>query len=314
MTLPTVDDVQAVDPVLTNMLVGYQQAASRFVATRVFPIVPTEYDSHTFFIFDKKYWFTDDMKQRAPGGPFHEAIMGLSTDTFKTLQWALEYPIADEVARNSQVPMSLETAAVNLLGQRDMIRKERAFAADFMTTGVWGTDNAAATDWDDFTNGDPIGDIQTAIDTISDNTGQEANTMVLGRIVHKALIRHPDILDRMKYVQTATKANVESTLALIFGVTNYFQSRASYNSANEGQTGVFAPIIDDDALICHVDSGAGIFGATAGKTFAWGGGGGEGTIYRVRDDRQHADIVQIKAQWDQKVVAADLGYFFSDIV
>jgi len=91
-------------------------------------------------------------------------------------------------------------------------------------------------------------------------------------------------------------------------------SRASYNSANEAQTFSAAAIIDDDALVCYVDAGAGIFGASAGKTFVWQPGGGEGAIYRWRDGANHADLVQFKMQWDQVATATDCGYFFADVV
>lgn len=313
MALPTVDDVQAVEPVLTNMLVGYQQSDDRFVASRVFPVVPVDKDSGTYMVFTKKYWFLDEMGNRAPGGNFAQVNMGVSSSTYSTLQWAAESRLADEVRANSQVPLDLESAAVRLLSQRSLIRKERAFAADFMTSSVWSSD-PTPTDWDDFTNGDPIGDVSTYGNTISDSTGQTPNTLVCGKIVHTALIRHPDILDRMKYVLLADKSTVEMNIAAVLGLQNYWVSKASYNSANEAASGTYSPIIDDDALLCVVNPSAGLFDATAGKTFVWAGGGGSGTIYTVRNDMVHADLIQIKEQWDQKAVATDLGIFFPDIV
>lgn len=315
MTLPTINDVQAVDPVLTNLLIGYMQADERFVASRVFPNVPVDKDSGTFYIFDKKYWFSDAMEQRAPGDAFARSGFGVSTDTFTTLQWALATPIADEVRANSQVPMDLEQAAVMWLAQKNLLRKEIAFAADFMVNSVWdNNDNDSATDWDDFSLGDPVKDVKTAIRTISNNTGQKANSMVCGFIVDDALTNHPDILDRLKYVQAVTAGNVSAAMADVFGLMNYWVSVASYNSANEGQSFSASAIIDDDALITHVDPGAGIFGATAGKTFTWLPGGGEGLISQSRIDEDDADLIKEKAQWDQKAVATDLGYLYIGIV
>lgn len=315
MSLPTVNDVQAVEPVLTNMLVGYAQADNRFVASRVFPITPVDKDSGTYYSFTKKYWFLDEMKRRAPGAPFEDGNIGVGTATYTTVQWAIQHPIADEIRKNSQVPMDLEEAAVKWLGQQSLIRKERAFSTDFMITGVWGTDdNNATTDWDDNAAGDPVNDVLTARRTISNATGQLANTLVCGAIVDQALLQHPDILDRIKYVQAATAGNVAAALADVFGLKNYWPSYASYNSANEGAAMTAAAIVDDDALICYVDPAAGLFSASAGKTFVWAPGGGQGTIYRVRDDINHRDLIQLNEQWDQVAVATDVGYFFADVV
>jgi hypothetical protein len=315
MALPTVNDVQAVDPVLTNMLIGYQQAADRFVASRVFPAVPTDKDSGTYYIFTKKYWFLDELEQRAPGTEFARIAFGVSTDTYATLQWAADYAIADEVRANSQIPMDLETAGVQFLAQRSMIRKEVQFAADFMKTTVWGTDDDdSTTDWDDYQSGDPVTDVETAVRTIGNNTGMTANTLVMGNIVWAALINHPDILDRFKYTQGITQSSIAAALAPALGVGQILVSQATYANINEAGTFSATNIIDDDCLVCYVNPSPGIFNATAGLTFAWAGGGGTGTMYSYRDDTTHSDVIQHKEEWDQKAVATDVGYFYGGVV
>ena len=314
MTLPTINDVQAVEPILTNLLIGYMQAEERFVASKVFPSVPTEKDSGTYYKFTKKYWFSDTMMPRAPGGPYAQSGQGVETDTYKTLQYALAEPIADEIRANSQVPMDLEQAAVMWLAQKNLIRKEIAFAALAMVTGTWATTDTTATDWDDFSLGDPVADIKTARRTISDSTGKKANTLVCGFIVADALENHPDIIDRLKYTSAATEATMKSAMAAIFGLANYWVAESSYNTANEGQTFSASAIIDDDALVCSVDPSAGIFGATAGKTFSWLPGGGDGIIIKTRVDERDTDLIKMKAQWDHEVTASDLGYLFTGIV
>lgn len=315
MAQPTHSEIQAVDPVLTNMLVGYMQASDRFVASKVFPAVPLDKQSGTYYSFTKKYWFLDNLKARAPGGVFARSGYGVDTATATAQLWGLEHPIADEARANNQMPMALEQAGLQWLAQQSLIRKERAFSVDFMKTGVWATDdNNSATDWDDFTSGDPVDNVLTARRTISNNTGYDGNTMVLGYIVHQALVNHPDIIDRVKYVQQATLASVEGALAAAFGVSNYIVGKASYNSANEGQTFSASAIIDDDCLVAYVTPTPGIMTASAGYTFSWDGGGGIGSIGTYRDQSVKSDILQHSEAWDQKAVATDVGYFFADIV
>jgi len=311
---PTGNDVQLVEPVLTNMLLGYMQDDMRFIAPRVFPYVTVAKDSGTYGIFTKKYWFSDKMEPRAYGGDYPRTGFGVESSTYATLQYALAVPIADETRANSTLPMDLESAAARYLAQQSLIRKERAFSADFMKTSVWGTDDTSAADWSNFSTSDPVANVETAKRTISANTGFAANTMVMGEIVRSSLINHPDLLDRVKYTAAATQAAIEQAIAAIFGVQNFWVSMASYNSANEGQDASMSAIIDDDCLICHVSPNPGIFTASAGYTFTWAPGGGAGSIYNVRDNFNDADIIKAKEQWDQKVVAADLGYFYSDIV
>jgi hypothetical protein len=296
-------------------MLGYQQADTRFIASRLFPVVQVDKDGGIYYIFTKKYWFTDNLRSRAYGAKFARSGYGLSTATFKTLQWGLEHPIADEIRKNSTVPMDLEQAGLRWLAGNSNLRKEIQFSADFMVTGVWGTDdNNSATDWDDTTNGDPVNDILTAARTISNNAGVTANTLAVGNIVHQALVNHPDIIDRVKYTKQVDIATMEQALMSLLGVEKYLVGKATYNAVNEAGTFVATPIIDDDALVCYTNNAPGIFEPSAGYTFAWQGGGGQGQVKTYRDETVNSDVLQHQEQWDQKVVATDVGYFFADIV
>lgn len=314
MSLPTINDVQAVDPVLSNLLLGYIQGDARFVASRAFPVVPVDKDSGTYYTVPKGMWNADEMRPRAAGSMFARQGYSVSTATYTTMQYGLEHPIARETRANSQLPLDLEQIGLRWLATQSLIRKERAFSADFMATSVWATDNTSATDWDDFVSGDPRNDILTAKRTISQSTGQLANVMVLGEVVLDALSNHPDLIDRLKYNQVATAQSMESALGSLLGLS-ILPGLGIYNSANENATVVMTPIIDDDALVMYVAPNPGLFVPSAGYTFAWPGGGGAGSVAPMYYEPQsRSDILQSFEQWDQKAVATDCGYFFSDIV
>lgn len=313
--LPTVNDLQLVET-LTGLLVGYLQSDDRFVADRIFRPLTADYDSGTYAIFTKKYWFLDGLEQRAAGSHFKRSGYGVSSATFTTLQWGLEHVIPDENRANNQTPMSLEQAGLQWLATQSLIRRERAFATDFWANNVWETtDNNSATDWDDTVSGDPITNVRTAARTISQSTGQDANTIAMGEIVYDALLVHPDIIDKLKYTAAATLAQIRQSLAAVLGLENLYVSRAIYNSANPGQSASMAAIIDDDALVCYVSPGEITnMTATAGKTFVWEGGGGIGSAGMYREPQTKSDVIQHNEQWDQVAVATDLGYLFLDIV
>ena len=315
MSLPTANDVQPIEPILTNLLVGYMQADSRFVADRAFPGVPTSKDSGTYFIFSKKYWMLDEMKPRAYGGEFAVGGFGVETATFETLQVALSKVIADEERANSQVPMDLEQAALRWLAQQNLIRKERAFSADFMKTSVWGTDKTVAAKWSDYSASDPVSDVLEGKRTISLNTGMSANTAVMGLIVRDRLVNHPDLIDRIKHTQAVSVSSMDAALSAVLDIPRILVGQATYNSANEASSGTYATIIDDDLLLAYSAAAPGMFEPSAGYTFHWSAGGGLGSIYpSYRENSRHADVIQMKAQWDQKAVATDCGYFFADVV
>jgi len=315
MSLPTKNDVQVVDPVLTGMLVGYKNADTRFVASRVFPSVSVDKDSGTYYELTKKYWLLDEVKRRAPGSQFARGGYGVTSGTYAAQLWGLEHAIPYENEANNQMPLGLDRVGLQWLAHQSLIRKERAWAGDFMTTSVWGTNDTSTTDFDDYASSDPVTALRTAKRTISQATAQLANTLVMGEIVHDYLIGHPDIIDRMKYVHEANIASIEQAIVPILGFPNYYVGSAIYNSANEAQTESDAAIIDDDLLVCYVAPGQpDMMTATAGLTFVWGGGGGDGEIVKYWDQSVKSDILQLSESWDQKRIGQYLGYFFSDIV
>lgn len=316
MPNPTINDIQAVDPVLTNTLIAYRQNDARFVSGKVFKSVPVDLRSGTYYILTQKYWFLDEMARRAPGGKFARGDYGVETATFEADLWGLEHPVPIENENNNQVPMSLLTIGSEWLAVQSIIRRERKFAETFMASGVWSNeDNNSATDWDDFANGDPLLNVKTGKRTISQSTGMTPNTMLVGEIVDDALTLHPDILDRIKYTVQATGQAVDAALAAIFKLERYIVAEAIYNTANEAQTASYSPIIDDDALLLYVAPGqADMFTVTAGKTFGWRGGGGEGEVVRYWDQSVKSWIIQNSEAWEMKVIAAGLGYLWLDIV
>ena len=312
---PTVNQVHQ-DAVLTSFSVRYMLDQSFFVADRAFPIVPVQKQSDLYYEYDRTYWLRDDFKQRAPGGDYPMAGYGVSTGSYRCDQFALAKPIADEERDNADSPINLDQDAAEYLAQKALIRRERAFAADFMVTGIWTTDNTTATDWD-ASGGVPITNVQVAARTLQASTGMLPTKIAMGLIVWQALQTNAQIVDLIKYTQSALPADLgEALIAKAFGLKEILVGRASYESAEEGVTSSILPILDDDALLLAIPERVGLNTPTAGATFVWagGGGGGMGTLTRVRDDMHDRDVAKMKMNFDQKKVAAPLGYFLSDIV
>lgn len=310
---PTVAQLRPVaNPLLTNMLIAYLQDDMDFVSLRAAPAVPVNEESGTYITLETKHWNADKMERRAYGDARARGGFTFGSDTYKTLQWGLDHPIPDEHQSISQVPMRLEQVGLQWLAHQSNIRKEIAFAADFMTTGVWTT-NPTPTDWDD-ASGVPITDVRTNKRVIRQLVGVAPNALTMGEIVYDSLVVNAQIATKIQYTETQTVETVENLLARVLGVEYLFVSKAVYNSANTGQTENLGPIIDDDALLHIYKPGADMWDVSSMKTFTWAPGGGEGSVKSYYDDDRDSTILAHKEQWDQKLIAAATGAFFSDIV
>lgn len=318
---PTPGDVH-VDRPLTNISIAYLQRSDQFVADQVFPNIPVAKQSDKYFTFDRGMFFRDQMTKRAPSTESQGINYTVSTDSYFADQWSLHHDIPDQRRSNADSPLQPDREATELLTHQAMIRKEKAWVDDFFKATVWTTDVSPGTKWDAPSGSDPVGEIETAKMTVGGSTGFEPNTIVIGREVYGALRNHADILDRIKYsggISNVTPAMVSAQLlAQVFEVDRVLVSRAVYNSAAEGATNSIGYVAGDNCLVCYVPMSPGLMTPSAGYTFSWTGLLGAGAagmrMRKFRLEQIASDRVEIDAAWDQKQVAADLGYMLYDVL
>lgn len=338
MPNPTLSSVHVSRP-LTNISIGWMQDQNEFVAGRVFPIVPVQKQADKFYTYDRAYWYSNNMQLRAPSTESAGGGYKVTTDTYSCDVYALHKDIADQIRANEDTPLSSDRDAVEWLNLQSLIKKEADFAANYMAGGIWTFEadgvassptaaasfdptNASANDklhWSD-PSSTPIEDIRQAKTYIKAKTGYTPNTLTLGQRVYDALADHPDLIDRIKYGQTAgaPAMTTRQAMAALFEVNEVLISGAVINSANEGAAESNDFIVGKHALLSYKPQRPSILVPSAGYTFGWtgylGGGVGAFQISKFRMEALKSDRVEGEMAYDQKLVSADLGYFFDGIV
>jgi len=324
MPQPNVNSVH-VDAILTNISVAYLQNQDNFIADKVFPIVPVDKKSDKFFTYTKNDWFRDEAQRRADATESAGSGYNLSTDTYSADVWAFHKDVGDQTIANSDAPLNPLREATEFVTRRLLLRKELQWVSDYFTTSVWGTDvtgvagspsSGETRQWSDYTNSDPIDDIEEAKSKILSTTGMEANTLVLGYDVFRQLKNHPDLVDRIKY--TSSNTITEEMLARMFNIDRVLVAKAVKATNNEGATGAYSFAYGKAAALYHVASSPGLLTPSAGYTFSWTGvSGGIGSTIGVSSFRMEslkAERVEAEVAFDNKVIGSDLGYFWTSIV
>jgi hypothetical protein len=318
MPQPAQVDVH-VDAILTNISIAYIQKASNFISQKVFPVVPVDKQSDKYFKYNKQDWFRDEAELRADATESAGSGYGLSTDFYQASVYAFHKDIGDQVRENTDNPLDPDRDATQFVTQRMMLRQEIQWASDYFKTGVWATDVTGGTNftqWSDYAGSDPIEDIELGKATILSTTGFEPNTLVLGYAVFRKLKNHPDIIDRIKW--TNSDVVTEQLLAKYFDVDRVLVAKAIKNTAAEGVTASYSFVHTNSAWLGYVNPTPGILQPSAGYVFTWKGvSDGLGTnigITRFRMQHLRADRVEAQIAWTNKIVATDLGYFFSSAV
>lgn len=317
---PTPSDVHVNAP-LTNISVAYMQDQTKFIAGKVFPMVPVQKQSDRYYVYTRADFNRDEMKVRAPATESRGGGYRLdNTPTYFCDIRAFHRDIDDVTRSNADSVLNLEREASLYLTLKYLINLEVNWASSFFAASVWGTDKTGGSDftkWSDSAS-TPIEDVEEWKATILEDTGFEPNSLVLGRWVFNALKNHPDILDRIKYTggQTNPAKGTLQLLAQLFELDNVYVMNAIRNTAAEGATESSSFIgSGTSALLVHAASSPGLMTPTGGYTFVWSnylGAGAQGQrISSFRMEHLKSDRYEIEAAYDQVVVGSDLGMFLS---
>lgn len=319
MSQPTRGDVHVNRP-LTNISIAFIQSADDFIAAKVFPIVPVLKQSDRYFQYDKKQWYRSNSKKRAPGSESAGGGFDIdNTPSYFADVFAIHKDVDDQTRANQDQPVDLDRDASRWVTQQNLLKREQEFVSTFFTTGIWigsstGTDIVPVTKWD-AAGSDPVDDVLLEKDSVKEQTGFMPNTFTVTPAVHRAFKSNAAILDRIKH--THGKSITEEMLAGLFEVDRYFVARATQDLAVEGAAQNMQFVFGtEQALLAYSNPNPSILTPSAGYTFSWTGLFGAGTqgsrIKRFRIEKLSSDRIEGEMAWDHKLVAADLGVFFTD--
>ncbi len=319
LLMPVASDVH-VNKMLTELLVGYMNA--EYIADEIFPVVFVDKQTDIIPAVNKSAFFRDDAI-----GPLAEASVAAdvgytvtASDTYYCQRYGRRHFISDDRRVNQDAPFNADREGTYLVTNMLMLRREVAWVTDFWKASVWTTDKTGGTDftkWSDYGSSTPIEDIREWKRTVRRLIGRDPNRMVLGDLTRDVLMDHPDFLDRIKYTERgiATVDLVASLLDLdriLVGTSVRATSAEGVAEASVTYTANW----DDDAFLYYAPATPSIFNASAGYTFVWNTGMGNGMqwVRKYRDDERLGDYIEVRSYFDQKKVDANAGLFVSDAV
>jgi hypothetical protein len=337
MPQPTLGDVHINRP-LTLMSVGYVQDMNDFVANQAFPSVPVPNKSDLYFVYNRGDFFRNNMQKRAPGTPAVAGGYKLATQTYVADVWAEKKIIDDQIRANSDAPLQPDRDATYWLTQQALVNRDVNWAGSYFSAGIWGnTDQAGIPtgtptanqflQWS-ATGSTPVENILAGQLTIKQNTGYWPNTLVLGAQVYIALLTNAEVIDRLKYGQTAPGPVVVSTtdLEALFKVKRVLimsgiqtsSPESLTNSSDQAPIDAFSFISGKNALLCYASDSPGIFQPSGGYSFNWTGLTGATAagmrIKKYRWEVDSADHVEIESAYAFGLVAPAMGVMFLSAV
>lgn len=325
--MPEMTNLGHIDRALTNISVGYMQGADAFIADKVFPIVNVTKQSDVYYIYSKSDFFRNEVQERgraaeSAGGQWNMTV----ADPYHCRKYAYHYDITQEEKVNYDQPINVDRDTTEWLSQKMLLKREVDFTTKFFKTGVWGKDVTAdgvtIKKWSN-PESDPIAQVNEEMLSFAEKTGKKPNFAIMSPDVFYALKNHDLIMDRIKYTQKGIITL--DLIAALFEVDKIFVPWAIYNAGPQ------TPGYDETkASMSFMYKGSMLLGyrasrpslkePTAGYIFAWTGLEGASAygsrMVRIKMDQLGlgTERLEMEMAYDQKVICADMGTFFTSLV
>lgn len=185
--------LRQVDPVLTNLSVGYRQAG--FIGEQLFPVVFQDKEGFKVPVFGKAS-FIEYETERAVGAESNI----ITLDSANTLPVVLEeHDLAVGVDYREQAESMFDekAKATRRVTSGIQLRQEIQIAKMVQTKSVYGKDLSTTLTGDNQWSSDkanPQKAVSNAKESVRLRTGQKPNIMVIGAAVLNALKFHPQLL------------------------------------------------------------------------------------------------------------------------
>lgn len=223
--------VRMVDPVLTNIALGYQNA--EFVGHHLFPRANVQVTGGQVIEFGTEAFRQYNLR-RAPGANTVQVQFGYAGKKFALVQDAIEAVVPREWLRDAAVTpgIQLGSRAVTLGLDIVQLALENEQAALATNASSYGTDNKidlSANSWADPAR-NPISDVSLAQEAVGDGIGRDANVLLLSGSAFAALRSNPHILARFQGLSAGAISREQ--LAQVLDVERVVVGRARTENAS----------------------------------------------------------------------------------
>jgi hypothetical protein len=228
-----------------------------------------------------------------------------------TLDYALDNPIPNADIENAAgTPYDPEARGTEVTTDLILLDREVRVASLVFNANNYASANKVTLTnaWSDKTLGDPIGDINTALNSMVMRPISSSS----GNVVATALQTHPEILKAFyKNLGDAGIVPIDF-VATLFGLEAIYVGAGFLNTAKPGQAAVVARVWDNHAALIYRDS---LASATSGMSFGLTAQWGTRIAGRIVDQdmgMRGGVRIRVGESVRELITANDLGYLVSN--
>src|SRR5574343_74702 len=291
---------------LSNLSLKVANGLSNFKAMAIFPKKAVSKGTGKIRVYSGDNLIPEvPVAGRRSSAPEIERKYG--TLSYATERFKLRELITEQDKRDADGDIAdIETDAVGDLTERLMLGLEAAAITKAFTAANFPSANKVTltNDWSSASS-DPIAEIQTAQEAILlALAGMPADSMALDLTSYHYLCRHPDIVDRVKYVKGSVATVDESALSALFGLQVHVLAGVK-NTAQPDTAGTVTKsfMTSDKGLVYRSAGPEGLRTASFGRMLI--PPGGDFQIRRYVDDAADGTFIEASLEYALQFCAVD---------
>jgi hypothetical protein len=299
-----VKDVILVDPVLTQVAIGYRVQGA--VAENLLPTLPVSSVSGQIARFGKDA-FRRESARRGRGSQARRVHWSVESVKFFCEEYALEIAVDDRDVAASQNPIDPFVAATTQLVDMltlDAEVRARDAVVNALTTAGYST--TPTTKWDQ-SGSTPITDLKNVIVAVSQRIGVRPTTVVISRPVWEVLIEHSQVADRLKFTNATFSTEI---LARWLEVREVVIGDMVMDTAVEGATPNLQYVWGDRVVIAFVPQRP----AINQPAFGYRPTLSNFVVERYRDEPSRSTVIRVRHEVAEVVTAPDAGHLLNDVL
>ena len=317
---------------LTNMSVAYFQPDDWFVSPFIFPILPVEFSSGLYWIFDKGDLARDNVQRKPEYGKVTPMMYGHSQDSYACevdqVIVGLDQ-ISSQDARRSNYPGMNDPrrSKVRIAAEQMKLHQDITFAKGYFKSGIWTqeyTGKSTTPGTNEFykfdnANFDPIQFFGARRTEMMKNGRRKPNVLAFGVEAWEGIKSNPLILDRIKYSgSTANPATINpNVIAQLLEIERVVVLNSTYNKGGYGVTDMDFICDSKGVLLCYANPTPAIDEPSAGYTIAWdmlGDGRYQAFDQWEGEPGTHTEFVEGLMSTTPKKICDELGVYLKDCV
>lgn len=302
-----------VDKLLSEMAIGYRPTG--FIADMIFPTVRVAKQSDLYTVFSRSDRLRVPDTTRAPGQRANRIVENVGSGTYFAKNYALSAfaPIEDKANADPLLLDEIINGKAELVLDGLMLDWENRVATQVTNTSNVGSSSAVSSAWDGA--GDPLADMNAAIDNVHYSNGVKPNVITFGTQAWDSFRRDSTVRNLISGTNNGGGYPNTGDVAKLLDIEKVQVGGAFENTAAEGQAEVIAPIWTDQVLVSYTAPSASRDKPSFGYNFRWVNAGLPDMMVERHpyDSRTKSEEVEVGYYQDEVITGSSYGFLLVSV-